>query len=483
MPIIRYAESAPGMSHLAGYGQSIGFDKFMAKIPQQLPLRRTQRQALHRKHVQWITLGALLLLAVAIWLVHLALEPTKRKTVVMSAGGQEGIYMSFAKRYAAALAREGIPLDVRSSSGAVENYQRLKDESSEFDIGLVQSGTGNAKDAPNLQTLASVSYEPIWIFYRDRQTIDRLSQLVGKQVGVGQPGSGLRTVMLSLLALHDVTTATAGLKELSAAGASRALMDGTLDAAAFIGAPDIPLIQTLLRSDLKLISLSQADTVVRRFPSLAKVIFPRGAVSLARDLPPQDVTLLATTALLVAKKSLHTEVAYQLLDAANEVHGLPSFFADRGDFPNQRIEDFPITEETKRYFRSGRPYLQNYLPFWLASFIEQRFVILVPATAVFFALLQTLPRLYAYRIRSRLARWYHEIKLLEDEVQATTLPDLHRRLHWLRELDEIDANVGSIRVPEAFIRDTYVLKHAIRMVRQRIESRMPLTPPQRSARV
>lgn len=79
-------------------------------------------------------------------------------------------------------------------------------------------------------------------------------------------------------------------------------------------------------------------------------------------------------------------------------------------------------------------------------------------------------------MRSRLARWYHEIKLLEDEVQATTLPDLHRRLHWLRELDEIDASVGSISVPEAFIRDTYALKHAIRMVRQRIESRMPLTP-------
>jgi TRAP transporter TAXI family solute receptor len=433
-----------------------------------LPLRRTRHKALLRRRRHWMIGAGLLLAALLAWAVHAAMQPARNRAVVFTAGAEGGIYMTFAKRYAEALRPEGITLDIRRSSGAVENYERLKSPDSDVDIGLVQSGTGNARDAPMLQTLASVSYEPIWIFYRGSQEIDRLSQLAGKRIGVGQPGSGLRTVMLSLLAMHEVGAANATITETGATASAQALLEGKLDAAAFIGAPDIPHISMLLKSDLRLMSMSQADTVVRRFPSLAKVVFPRGAIDLARDRPPQDVTLLSTTALLVARKSLHTEVAYQLLDAASEIHGQPSFFADRGDFPNQKTEDFPISDENRRYFKSGRPFLQNYLPFWLANFIEQRFVYLVPSVAVFFALLQTLPRLYAYRMRSRLARWYQEIRLLEAEVGATPAPEYTQLLAWQDELEEIDASVGRLQVPEAFIRDLYALKHAIHLVAERM---------------
>ena len=458
----------------------------MPKIPQPLPLRRTQRLSLQRRRLRWLTIAGVVLLIAAVWLIALAIQPAKRKTIVITAGAEGGIYMTFARRYADTLANEGIALDVRASSGAVENYQRLKDAASPYDIGLVQSGTGNAKDAPTLQTLASVSFEPIWIFYRNGQPLDRLSQLAGKKISVGQPGSGLRTVMLSLLAMHGVSVNTAQIEELSATSASQALQDGQLDAAAFIGAPDIPVIESLLKSDLRLMNLAQADAIVRRFPSLSKVTFPRGAIDLARDEPPQDVTLLSTTALLVAKKTLQTQTSYELLDAIKEVHGMPSFFADRGDFPNQRIEDFPISDETRRYFRSGRPFLQNYLPFWLANFIEQRFVILLPSIAVFFALVQLVPRLYAYRMRSRLARWYHELKLLEDEIavfgSAELLQHQHQHqsrqqhLHWLRELDEIGDSVAALPIPEAFIRDVYALKQAIRMVHERVAASLPNAP-------
>lgn len=433
-----------------------------------LPLRRTRHKALLRRRRRWILIAGLVLLALLAWALHLALQPARHRAVVFTAGADGGIYMTFAKRYAEALRREGVTLDIRTSSGAVENYQRLKDERSDVDIGLVQSGTGNGRDAPMLQTLASVSYEPVWIFYRGSQEIDRITQLTGKRIGVGQPGSGLRTVMLSLLAMHEVRAANSTIVELGATASAKALMDGQLDAAAFIGAPDIPHIAALLKSDLRLMSMSQADTVIRRFPSLAKVVFPRGAIDLARDRPAQDITLVSTTALLVARKSLRTEVAYQLLDAANEIHGQPGFFADRGDFPNQRIDDFPISDENRRYFKTGRPFLQNYLPFWLANFIEQRFVVLVPSAAVVFALLQTLPRLYAYRMRSRLARWYQEIRLLEAEVGATTMPDSDQLTAWQDELEEIDASVGRLQVPEAFVRDLYSLKHAIHLVTVRL---------------
>ena len=440
----------------------------------QPPVRPPHRQPVLRYPMRWVIL-AVVVLSLVSWGLRTLLQPAKPRTVVITSGADGGIYLTFAKRYAEALKKDNITLDIRKSSGAVENYQRLKNDASEYDIGLVQSGTGNAKDALNLQTLASVSFEPIWIFYRGTETVDRLSQLQGKRISVGMPGSGLRTVMLSLLSMHGVNATNANIEELGGPAASQALGDGKLDAAAFIGAPDIPLIAALLKSDFKLVSVSQADAVVRRFPSLSKVIFPRGAIDLARDLPGQDVTLLSTTALLVAKNKLHTEVAYQLLDAANEVHGMPNFFADRGDFPNQRIEDFPISDDTRRYFKSGRPFLQNYLPFWLASFIEQRFVILVPVIAVFFALLQTLPRLYAYRMRHRLVRWYYDVKLLEDEILSVRNPLREQRRIWQRRIDDIDAGVSGVVISQPYLRDVYALKQAIRLVHDKIAVAEPAT--------
>lgn len=447
----------------------------MTQAPQPL-VQRSFLQFVLQHRLRWLLLAVLLLvLVLAGWGAKAVLQPAKPRKVVITSGADGGIYLTFAHRYAEALKKENIVLDIRKSSGAVENYQRLKDDNSEYDIGLVQSGTGNAKDAPNLQTLASVSYEPIWIFYRDTATIDRLSQLQSKRISVGVPGSGLRTVMLSLLSMHGVTRDNSTVQEYGGNSAFQALSEGRLDAAAFIGAPDIPVIAALLKSNFKLVSFSQADAVVRRFPSLAKVVFPRGAIDLARDLPPNDVTLLSTTALLVAKNKLHTDLAYQLLDAANEVHGVPSFFADRGDFPNQRIEDFPVSDESRRYFKSGRPFLQNYLPFWLASFIEQRFVILVPAIAVLFALLQTLPRLHAFRMRHRLVRWYCDIKMLEDEILTTGTPLPEQERRWQRRIDDIDARVSHMAIGKTYLRDIYALKLAIRLVHDKIAAAAPVT--------
>ncbi|EGF30461.1 putative TRAP-type uncharacterized transport system periplasmic ligand binding protein [Oxalobacteraceae bacterium IMCC9480] len=73
-------------------------------------------------------------------------------------------------------------------------------------------------------------------------------------------------------------------------------------------------------------------------------------------------------------------------------------FSACNEFPGQHTDNLPISGETRRDFRSGRPFLQNYLPFWLANFIEQRFVIVVPLLAMLLALLQTVPLILVFRV-------------------------------------------------------------------------------------
>jgi hypothetical protein len=344
----------------------------------------------------------------------------------------------------------------------------LTNPHSKYEVGFIQSGTTTPKGTDDLQTIAAVSYEPIWVFYRGDVTINRLAQLRGKKIAIGVQGSGLLNVSQVLLSYSGITGNNTTLQEMDAMKAYKGLETGRLDAAFFIGRPDAAMQQTLLNSDLKLMSFAQADTLVQRFPALSKVIFPRASTSVANDLPQADVTLLAATALLVSKDTLPPALAYLLLEAARTVHGGEDYFTPRGAFPNLNTDEFPVSDESTRYFKSGRPFLQRYLPFWLASFVERRLLILLPFMALLLGLLQALPRMVEARIKHRLVVWYSEIKSLEDEIWGNSQPTLDQISRWRGEIENIDAYAGQIRIPQRYFQDVYALKQAIGVVRDRI---------------
>ena len=54
--------------------------------------------------------------------------------------------------------------------------------------------------------MGRVAYEPVWVFYRGSETIDRLSQLQGKRILVGPEGSGTQQLATKLLAASGVTS-------------------------------------------------------------------------------------------------------------------------------------------------------------------------------------------------------------------------------------------------------------------------------------
>ena len=419
-----------------------------------------------RRHV--LILGVIILLAVSGWVVAIVAAPAFQRTIVMTSGADNGIYRGFADRYAPILKRAGIKLDIRSSSGAVENYERLRDPNSAYEVGFIQSGTTSPKETDSLQTIAAVSYEPIWVFYRGDTVIDQLSQLRGKRVSIGVPGSGLLNVSRVLLDYSGITKDNATLLEMDAPSAYRGLQDGQLDAAFFIGRPDAPMQRTLLNSDLKLMSFAQADALVQKFPSLSKVTFPRASTSIVEDRPKADITLLAATALLVAKDTVHPAIVYLLLEAAREVHSREDYFAPIGTFPNLNTEEFPISNESTRYFQSGRPFLHRYLPFWLVSFIERRLLILLPFAAALAALVQALPRLVEARAKRPLVATYRELKALEDELWSDAQPTPEKIAHWRDAIENIDARTSRMRVPQRYLQDVYALKQAIDVVRNRI---------------
>lgn len=416
-----------------------------------------------------LIVGLIVLLAAFGWVMTIVVEPAFQRTIVMTSGADNGIYRGFADRYAPILKHAGIKLDIRDSSGSVENYERLRDPKSVYDIGFIQSGTTRPKETDNLQTIAAVSYEPIWVFYRGETTVDRLTQLRGKKISMGVPGSGLLNVAQSLLGYSGITSQNSTLLQMDAPAAYQGLENGQIDAAFFIGRPDADMQKTLLNSSLKLMSFAQADALVQKMPSLSKIVLPRASASVADDRPRSDVTLLAATALLVSKNTMHPALVYLLLDAARIVHGREDYFTPLGTFPNTNTDEFPISDESVRYFKSGQPFLYRNLPFWLASLIERRLLILVPFAALLIGLIQALPRMLEARMKKRLVVWYREIKALEDEVWSSSEPTRSQIAQWSDEIENIDANASRIRIPYRYFQDVYALKQAIGVVRDRIE--------------
>ena len=112
---------------------------------------------LDKEHRWWVVGGALLV-ALLLALAYKFARPAAPSEVVMSTGGSGGAYETFARRYAVALAEEGITLKLLPSNGAVENLARLQDEKSDVDIAFVQGGIADREKMldGNLVSLGSM---------------------------------------------------------------------------------------------------------------------------------------------------------------------------------------------------------------------------------------------------------------------------------------------------------------------------------------
>lgn len=413
-----------------------------------------------------VGLPTLMLIVGAFWFTAQFIRPAPPDYLVMSTGSEGGAYEMYAARYKTILARNGIELREQPSAGAVENLERLSDPDGDVDIAFVQGGLGKRTDE-GLVSLGSFYVEPVWVFYRGKQTLTRLTQLEGKRIAVGAVGSGTRTLALEMLNANGVDAGNASLRPQGGLSAIAALQKGALDVVFAVGPVHSAAVWTALYTPgVRLMNLEQADAYTRRFPYLSKVLLPRGAVDLARDVPREDVQLVATMATVVAREATHPALIDLVMQAASEVHGEPGLFQKAGEFPNAQHVDFPLSQEADRYYKSGVSFLQRYLPFWAATLLDRMIVLLIPVFAVMLPLMRVLPFLYAWRVRARVYKWYGELKFLEGEIEDDA--GGASRAAWLERLDRLEERVNHISTPLAYANQLYILREHIGLVRNRV---------------
>jgi len=413
-----------------------------------------------------------LIVGIGFVIAYQFVQPAPPSRIVITTGGESGAYYQFANRYAAILARNGITLEVKASAGSLENLTRLKND--EAQIGFVQGGVveppdEEAADESGLLSLGSVFYEPVWVFYRGDKPLTRLTDLRGKRIAIGQEGSGVRQLAQQMLSANEIQNGE-HLVPLSGLLAAEELQQGRIDAAFIIAAEKAPVVQVLLRSPgVKVMSFAQAGAYQRRFPFLTKLTFPHGVADLVRDFPPDDVKLLAPTANLIVRDDLHPALQSLLLQVASEVHGKSGFFQDVGEFPAYKDQMLPLSPEAARYFKSGPPFLQRYLPFWLAVLVDRLIVLLLPIIALLIPLLRIAPAIYTWRVRAKVFRCYGELKYLEDDLKNHYDPA--RLAGYRSRLDALDEEAAQLHVPLAFTDLVYTLREHVNLVRRILDKR------------
>jgi len=413
-------------------------------------------------HVVTIVVTAAAIACAAVFL----LSTMPPRSITMATGPEGGGDYEIGKQYQALLARTGVVLNLVATAGSVENLGLLRDPQSGVSIALVQGGSVG-KAVGELESLGTLFYEPLWIFHRGGLEGGTMAALRGQKVSIGPVGSGSYALLLQLLKRNDVDQDVGKLLALPPQDAADKLLAGEIDAAAMLASWNAPVVQQLIADErIELFNMARADAYVALYPFLSKTTVPRGVGDLAKDLPPADVTVFATKASLVVRKDVHPAIQYLLLSTAMQLHSGVGMFHRAGRFPAAEGIELPLSREAVQFYKSGQPFLQHNLPFWMASLVGRLLVLLIPIVVVLYPLMRFLPASYGWFMRRKIARLYGELRFLEDEITVGAGPTAAAQL--MVRLDQLEKQANQLRMPIAYESMMYLLRNHIAVVRHRL---------------
>jgi TRAP transporter TAXI family solute receptor len=428
-------------------------------------------------HLRNLLVG-LVAFAFVMAIVSLALVyffPAPPSTITFATGPKGTSFDYFGQQYRERLARDHVNLELKETNGAVENLKLLQDPDSGVDAAFVAGGISNSKHAPGLLSLGTLYNNAIWIFYHSSQSIEHLPQLEGKRIAVGPVGSATRQTAERVLGLAGVSESTATFLPFAGVAAVEAMKDRKVDVAWIFGPPQAPAVQALLQNpDVRLLSFSTAEAYTRIYPDLVRLTLPQGVLDIKKNLPPTDVSLLASTNRVLVRSDLHPEIVYLLLKAMQAEHSEPGIFQRPGEFPKSSDPEYPLAESAVEFYKNGPSFMQRHVPLWLSVHIQRMIAVLATVIAVVIPLFHYLPLLYRWNVRRRLLYWYARLQALEAAIDSNSGGG-KISAEVQNELQRIEDGVSHIRFPLAFSDQVYNLRSHIEIVRRRTTGRENLS--------
>lgn len=460
------------------------------------------------------------LVALIVWVLFRFLDPAPPRSVVMTTGAETGGYHQFGLALKERLAEEGLELRLIPSRGSLDNVERLTDGSGDVQLGIIQSGIEQfveRRQRDQLEGLATLYHEPLWLFQRmsaepistpgtapqaeaetDKQNaseakpiaganarIRRLTDLVGRRVSLGNEGSGTWAVVRSLFEVQgDMASwhsqGDGQWQSLAGRAAADALYAGELDAAFFVLPADNSLIRELIRTPgIELVNLSQARAFAARLPYLEDLTIPEGLLDIQRNIPAEDISLLSPVATLVGNEHFHPALTALVLSATRDVLRDGNLLDAPGQFPAALPMKLDMSAEAEYFHERGTPFLQRYLPFWIASIVDRYIVLVIPLIVIMMPLIRSMGPIYIWRIRSRVYRWYEQLRRIDHLIVKDQIMD--RLEDEIQSLHDLEDELTGVDVPLSYAHELYELHLHIRYMINRLQAMRPEPQADQSA--
>ena len=423
----------------------------------------------------WVVIlvgGAVLLLAFT--------RPLPPKDVYLAVGQEGSTFEALGKKFVPLFAKEKIRLHLVNTAGSGTSLQDLADKDIQVNAALMVSGIPEKDKYPNLNSLGSIEYVPLWLFYHGESPVisGTVAQFSNKTVAIGPEGSGTEIILERILSLSNMALdKSATFLKIPNKEAADKLISGELDAVFILDGINGPNVQKLLaHDDIHVFNFEYAKALAKKLPYLEVVEIPKGSLDLKTLRPPRDINMLASTVSLLVEKDMHPAIQYLFLLGAEKVsNDVDQFFAKPDLFPAYLDHNIPLSPVANRFYESGAPALKDSLPLWLSSYLDRIWILLIGALAVIYPIFKLFPSYRHTRAAMLISDAYEEI--LEIEQRADGCDSLEVLQKMIDRLEEMNLDSRQITIASDDINRLYSMKSALNMVHtQLIEQKNKLDP-------
>lgn len=418
------------------------------------------------KYIWYFAIGAF----VATALITYFVIPKLPDTLKIAAGQPNSYFYKTAEIYKKYLAKQGVELEIIQTKGAADSLTLLNDN--KVDLALAHGGLTTKKESPDLVSLGSISYEPLWVFQRkNTKILTDISQLKGMKVATGEKGTGVEVIASKIFNAEGVNEGNTTILYMDMKEATERLIQGNIDAAVFMDPPENEIIREFFSSSkINEVSLQDSEALRRHFRYLHVIKIPPSGIDLALEQPHSELLTIAPTAYLAANKKLDAALQYLLLSIIDEVHHDPTLISDENEFPSDKDVDLPLSQDADIYYTKGKPFLQQYLPFQMASLIERLIKVLLPILLLGAPIFAYAPAAYNWHFRRKLEKRYKSLVEIEEQLANNRSNKSVAEFELM--LSDVEKKLNDEKIPSSFTNQVFILREHIELVQRKIQRKM-----------
>lgn len=392
------------------------------------------------------------------------IKPYPIKPTYLGTGQPGSSYFILSEQFQKYFKKHDIDLKLVQTPGLDQGLKELSDDKFIVSASFLTAGIATPGQYPNLVSLGSIQYSPLWLFYRGQpqETKDLVSFLKDKKIAVGQPGTNTLKMFMNLLETSGYPFQPSDqFLQLPHAEAVKQFEEGKIDAVFIIDGIESPSVKRLLSvKDVEIFDLELIDAYVKKMPYLVKLQIPEGSISIKDTLPNRNVDILASTVTLLVEADTHPVVQWLFLKAAKEIGSShDQFFAKPGFFPAHLDDTVALSPIAKQYYTSGFPQVLDYFPLWLGVLIDRFWVLILTVLALGLPLIKLLSSVRNFPAQKLIAEYYKDLWDIEFKlIQAQTLEDTRQ---FAKEVESLDLAVQETWFDDGERRDFFTLRRRI----------------------